>query len=566
MDRLQQAINLYQAGRIRESEALLSDIVRIEPNNETAWWWLSAAAEDPQGQIHCLQQVLRINPYNQEARESLLEFQQGEASNFGSSGGDYGAPPVVTLPPQNPERALVRADVENSQRQQTSEFSDRVDDMGDRMYDTISGKLDDIFGQRRGLVQHLFLTVLIAVFLTSICAWTVSAFPSSFVTASDPTGQNNNPPSFSNPDQPSNFNQLDQTEGQANSANRSISFQVFFVTLTVFTVSWITYIFPALLILYFVVGYRLNGAWPHSQLFRMLLNLILGRSRTLRRQITLAIIVTVLSLPLLLSTVSGIYQLPISANETFGNYYEVGITINLIISLIVYSFVGFVVIYYLLAYVSNWQLTDDTSHYLFSNQVNKADRIYNGILERMTQRQLPRPYHTEFVTFTERGGQSMTEFSETTQLEITYKRARVAVRILEYGNDLYIRWDSYLDLSARRFSLLLGVLTAFVSGFFMWFMRQSLYEFIMLLWGILVGKGFKSQGSQALPFSTLLSPAYVDWSFIPSYMIDDLLALEDAVNQSVVISLQDIAIQAGVDEDIQMPIERNRGNTQNRVF
>lgn len=560
--KLQYAMNLFNSGRLAESEALLREIVEYEPNNETAWWWLSAATQDVEWQRYALEQVLRINPYNQEARQSLTNLSSSPPNFTNPEMGHTLPSPVITIPAEKSTNTLINVGRSTVRERQESGFQYKIDNMEQRIYDTISTTLDDTLGEHRNLAIHLFLTVFIAMSLACVCAWTMSALPSSFAVATPAPNQ-------ATPARPA-AQERPTTSDQPNpQVEEAISFQVLTVTSVAFIFSWLTYIFPALIGLYFVIGYRLNGTWPHSNIFRLVLNLVLGRSRSLRRQITLTIILTILILPLILSIVSGAYLAPLAADEIVEEYYEIGIRINLILSLIIYSVVGFVFVYYLLAYVSNWQITDNNAHLLFGNQAPEIDRVYDEILARMQQRQLPAPYKAAFVTFTEKGNQSITEFAETTQLEITFKRARVAVRILEYGNDLYIRWDSYLDLSARRLSLLFGLLTSIFSSFLMWFTRQSLYEITMLLWGILVGKGFKSQGSQALPFSTLLSPAYVDWSFIPSYMTDDLYALEEAVNQSAVRVLKDIAVQAGIDEEIiNMPIERNQNqsNNQNRLF
>lgn len=71
---LQQAIALYQDGKPSEARALLVQLVRQEPDNEKAWLWLAACTDLSGEKRHCLEQVVRINPGNAEARRALNAF------------------------------------------------------------------------------------------------------------------------------------------------------------------------------------------------------------------------------------------------------------------------------------------------------------------------------------------------------------------------------------------------------------------------------------------------------------------------------------------------------------
>jgi hypothetical protein len=89
---LHQAVQLAQAGQRSEARQLIWQFLQSEPNNETAWLWLASVASDQAEYQRSLNEVLRINPDNQRAKQLLTEFQQ----QYGS------APPAVSpyAPPQ----------------------------------------------------------------------------------------------------------------------------------------------------------------------------------------------------------------------------------------------------------------------------------------------------------------------------------------------------------------------------------------------------------------------------------------------------------------------------------
>jgi hypothetical protein len=73
---LQKAIELLRDGDTLAARRLLSDIVKIDPNNEQAWLWLSSAVTDESRRRECLEHVLRINPANQAAHLALVAMSQ----------------------------------------------------------------------------------------------------------------------------------------------------------------------------------------------------------------------------------------------------------------------------------------------------------------------------------------------------------------------------------------------------------------------------------------------------------------------------------------------------------
>jgi len=72
---LQQAREAAQCGDNMTACELLFDVIRQDPQNETAWLWLSEVIDDPDKMHYCLNQVLKLNPDNAAARRRLSEFE-----------------------------------------------------------------------------------------------------------------------------------------------------------------------------------------------------------------------------------------------------------------------------------------------------------------------------------------------------------------------------------------------------------------------------------------------------------------------------------------------------------
>lgn len=53
-----------------------AEIVRLDPTHEVTWLRLAALAESPEEQVALIKQVLRINPANEKARETLVEAEK----------------------------------------------------------------------------------------------------------------------------------------------------------------------------------------------------------------------------------------------------------------------------------------------------------------------------------------------------------------------------------------------------------------------------------------------------------------------------------------------------------
>lgn len=73
---LHEAVRLAQAGNKDEARQMLRQIIQTDPNNEMAWLWLASVAAERGEYQHALQEVLRINPANQQARDLMAQLQQ----------------------------------------------------------------------------------------------------------------------------------------------------------------------------------------------------------------------------------------------------------------------------------------------------------------------------------------------------------------------------------------------------------------------------------------------------------------------------------------------------------
>ena len=76
IDKLNVAISAVRAGDKASGQQLLSEIVKAESSNETAWLWLSACVDNIEQKKYCLTKALSINPDNQNARKALTQLEQ----------------------------------------------------------------------------------------------------------------------------------------------------------------------------------------------------------------------------------------------------------------------------------------------------------------------------------------------------------------------------------------------------------------------------------------------------------------------------------------------------------
>lgn len=75
---LEQAIAAIKGGDKATGKKLLLEFIKANPKHEGALLWLSATTDDPAQKRKCFEQVLKINPHNERAKEALARLQSEE--------------------------------------------------------------------------------------------------------------------------------------------------------------------------------------------------------------------------------------------------------------------------------------------------------------------------------------------------------------------------------------------------------------------------------------------------------------------------------------------------------
>ncbi len=78
-DKLQQAISLIKSGDKKRGKHLIGEVIKEDPENETAWLWMYNLVAQPEKKQFCLERALAINPENQKARKALANLKQSSS-------------------------------------------------------------------------------------------------------------------------------------------------------------------------------------------------------------------------------------------------------------------------------------------------------------------------------------------------------------------------------------------------------------------------------------------------------------------------------------------------------
>jgi hypothetical protein len=73
-DLLQQGVQAYRAGKRDEARKFFITLVKQSQDDERAWGWMYNVCNTDQERIHCLKQVVRINPKNEKANQLLNQL------------------------------------------------------------------------------------------------------------------------------------------------------------------------------------------------------------------------------------------------------------------------------------------------------------------------------------------------------------------------------------------------------------------------------------------------------------------------------------------------------------
>lgn len=128
-----EGVAAIRTGDKATARTLLSQAVELDQTNEQAWLWLSAAVEDVQERIICLENVLTLNPHNEAARLGLEKLGRPvpapaapAASPAAPTYAPAPSPPAAWEPTSSPEPTVAQ---ESEARPTLEHASSRVAEM-----------------------------------------------------------------------------------------------------------------------------------------------------------------------------------------------------------------------------------------------------------------------------------------------------------------------------------------------------------------------------------------------------------------------------------------------------
>src|SRR5574341_899187 len=118
-DLLQRGIAAARAGQSEEARRYFAQAIQLNPRSEMAWLWMSSVVQTDDQRIHCLRQVLTLNPQNEFALKGLQSL-----GALGASAAPPPAPPASPTPsPAAPPPEQAGADVTGANGGQTAEVA-----------------------------------------------------------------------------------------------------------------------------------------------------------------------------------------------------------------------------------------------------------------------------------------------------------------------------------------------------------------------------------------------------------------------------------------------------------
>jgi uncharacterized membrane protein YqjE len=105
-DTVQQAITLIEAGRYEQAHSVLLSVIKTDPQNDAAWYWMARVVADEKLREECLREAVRLNPGNTRAQKALdrLEDQQAVAAASAAPISKWG--PIETAAPKGKTRSV----------------------------------------------------------------------------------------------------------------------------------------------------------------------------------------------------------------------------------------------------------------------------------------------------------------------------------------------------------------------------------------------------------------------------------------------------------------------------
>lgn len=73
---LKRGVAAAHAGHVELARFYLAKAIKLNPDNEHSWFWLSSVVDEPEQVRYCLKQVLAINPDNERAHKLLTNLEK----------------------------------------------------------------------------------------------------------------------------------------------------------------------------------------------------------------------------------------------------------------------------------------------------------------------------------------------------------------------------------------------------------------------------------------------------------------------------------------------------------
>jgi tetratricopeptide (TPR) repeat protein len=81
-EKINSGISAFRSGNKKVALQIFSEIVKIDPRNETAWLWIAACVDDIKQKEFCFTRVLEINPNNENAQKALSQIKKPLPPSF----------------------------------------------------------------------------------------------------------------------------------------------------------------------------------------------------------------------------------------------------------------------------------------------------------------------------------------------------------------------------------------------------------------------------------------------------------------------------------------------------
>lgn len=103
-------IDALRAGKPREARRIFNALVREQPQNAAAWWYLSAVTDEPTQKVRCLEEVLRLEPGHTAAIELLRQLAPSVRSITPARGTE---PPLLEATERTGNQVVIREALPN---------------------------------------------------------------------------------------------------------------------------------------------------------------------------------------------------------------------------------------------------------------------------------------------------------------------------------------------------------------------------------------------------------------------------------------------------------------------